>query len=162
MLTIFQLLIIMCLQLSFFWIVMRWQTCVVTGHCVLTGPLLWLCTVKSGQKSRSAMARSRDSASGRAPSSSSSSSVWKGRTYMYDYMYVWWLDPDELTLSSRIIWNILNGQIKKEFMSWRKWLSTADIFCSLQLEWGNQFSWSTERRICTHEKNKLVSMYWSE
>ena len=32
----------------------------------------WLCTVKSGQKSRSAMARSRDSASGRAFSSSSS------------------------------------------------------------------------------------------
>uniref|UniRef100_A0A3Q4B8P1 Uncharacterized protein n=1 Tax=Mola mola TaxID=94237 RepID=A0A3Q4B8P1_MOLML len=44
----------------------------------LTGPLLWLCTVKSGQKSRSAMARSSDSASGRPPSSSSSSSAWKG------------------------------------------------------------------------------------
>lgn len=45
--------------------------------CILTGPLLWLCTVKSGQKSKSAMARSNDSASGRAPSSSSSSSLWK-------------------------------------------------------------------------------------
>lgn len=50
---------------------------------ILTGPLLWLCTVKSGQKSRSAMARSSDSANGRAPSSSSSSSVWKGRTYCW-------------------------------------------------------------------------------
>lgn len=49
----------------------------VSGERLLTGPLLWLCTVKSGQKSRSAIARSSDSARGRAPSSSSSSSVWK-------------------------------------------------------------------------------------
>lgn len=43
------------------------------GAGALTTVLLrWLCTVKSGQKSRSAMARSRDSARGRAFSSSSS------------------------------------------------------------------------------------------
>lgn len=43
------------------------------GLRALTTVLLrWLCTVKSGQKSRSAMARSRDSARGRAFSSSSS------------------------------------------------------------------------------------------
>lgn len=87
----------------------------------LTGPLLWLCTVKSGQKSRSAMARSSDSASGRAPSSSSSSSVWKRWTGMRPDPY-----DDHCSLPVIKI-NYANGEMEKVFIAWQKLFSTAEI-----------------------------------
>lgn len=70
---------------NLFFIMRHWILVYLDGDKLrsgaLTGPLRWLCTVKSGQKSRSAMASSSDSANGRAPSSSSSSSAWKGKSY---------------------------------------------------------------------------------
>lgn len=105
-----------------------------------TGPLLWLCTVKSGQKSRSARARSSDSASGRAPSSSSSSSVCKD-------WHIVCIRLDEEYLLSTVHW-------KKWVISWTH--TQLNLPCSItfpalqgkirtylleldQLEWGNTF-----------------------